>query len=446
MRALRAARHVLLPARRSHHGAAAALAGGRRAVVRGARRPARHRRHRHRRHPVGRRALHGAVGAGHPQARRVGLQGRVLRPQVPRQPAHLRTGLAVRLPGNLLELVPALRAGPVGQRGVQPADHAEERLSRPLHRLRGPVGHHQGPAGQRDGVFQVPVDVLPVHPEAEPRHLRRPVRRRHLDGRGAQGRLGPCHGRRGQSRDPDGVSRGQAPARFHRRHPEQPQGHRHRLRRPPLRRPYQEPLRRHRPVAGRFGRPVEPRRLLHRREVLLYPRGDERLHAGAEAGRHPVGHAVEQGRAAQVGAEALRHHGGRGARRRRLRRRQGFLRRVVLSLDRDRAVQARRLHAGRDRQAQRPYQGDVVRCDLLSRHQGRHGRAEADPAGLPRPVLLRGHAGRSDGPVGEGTQRQAAARHDHDRHRRQDRGQGRGGPQEGRACPPPCSAGWPGTT
>ena len=100
---------------------------------------------------------------------------------------------------------------------------------------------------------------------------------------------------------------------------------------------------------------------------------------------------------------------------------------------------------GRDRQAQRPYQGDVVRRDLLSRLQGRHGRAEADPAGLPRPVLLRGHAGRSDGAVGEGAQRQAAARHDHDRRRHQDRRQGRGAPPV-RACRPPCSAGSPGTT
>ena len=49
-------------------------------------------------------------------------------------------------------------------------------------------------------------------------------------------------------------------------------------------------------------------------------------------------------------------------------------------------------------------------------------------------------------PVGEGAQRQAAARHDHDRRRQQDRGQGRGAAAEGRACPPPCSAGWPGTT
>ena len=57
------------------------------------------------------------------------------------------------------------------------------------------------------------------------------------------------------------------------------------------------------------------------------------------------------------------------------RHRQGFLRRLVLSLDRDRALQARRLHAGGDRQAQRPHQGDVVRRDLLSRPQGRRSRS-----------------------------------------------------------------------
>ena len=88
-----------------------------------------------RRGAVGRRALRGAAGARHPQARGVGLQGRVLRPQVPRQPAHLRARLAVRLPGGLFQLLPAFRAGPVGQRRLQPAEHAGQRLSRPLHRL-----------------------------------------------------------------------------------------------------------------------------------------------------------------------------------------------------------------------------------------------------------------------------------------------------------------------
>ena len=53
-----------------------------------------------------------------------------------------------------------------------------------------------------------------------------------------------------------------------------------------------------------------------RREIFLHARGDERLHARAEARRHPLGHAVEQGGAAQVGAEALRHDGRGGARRR----------------------------------------------------------------------------------------------------------------------------------
>ena len=89
-----------------------------------------------------------AAGTRHPQARGVGLQGRVLRPQVPRRPAHLRARLAVRLPRSLFELLPAFRAGPVGQRGVQPAQHAGQRLSRPLHRFGGTVGRHQGPAGR----------------------------------------------------------------------------------------------------------------------------------------------------------------------------------------------------------------------------------------------------------------------------------------------------------
>ena len=157
-------------------------------------------------------------------------KGVVLRPQVPRQPAHLRTRLAVRLPGDLLELLPALRAGPVGQRRVQPADHAGERLSRPLHRLRGPVRHHQGPAGRaRRRTSSTCRCIYPYILKQNARHLRRPVRRRHLDRGGAEGGLGPCHRRRGQSRDPDGVPRGQGAARLHRRHPQQSQGHRHRL-------------------------------------------------------------------------------------------------------------------------------------------------------------------------------------------------------------------------
>ena len=53
-------------------------------------------------------------------------------------------------------------------------------------------------------------------------------------------------------------------------------------------------------------------------------------------------------------------------------RRPEILRRLVLPLDRDRALQARRLHARGNRRSQRPHQGDVVRRDLLSRLQGRH--------------------------------------------------------------------------
>ncbi len=194
-----------------------------------------------------------------------------------------------------------------------------------------------------------------------------------------------------------------------------------------------------------FGRPVEPRRLLDRREVLLHPRGDERLHARPDAGRRPVGDLVEQGRAAEVGAEALRHDGRRGPRHRwRQGHRPEVLRRLVLSLDRHRALQARRLHAGRDRAAQRPHQGDVVRRDLLSRLQGRHRRPEADPVGLSRPVLLRRPCDRSDRAGRDGAQRQAAPRSD-------DRGApGQPKPRptarrRRRSCRRPCSAASRGT-
>ena len=103
-------------------------------------------------------------------------------------------------------------------------------------------------------------------------------------------------------------------ARLHRRHPQQPEAAGHRLRRPALSRPHRGPLRHHRPEPRRFRRPVEPRRLRHRREVRLHARGHGELHARPEARRHALGDAVEQGRAAEVGAEALRHHGRGGAR------------------------------------------------------------------------------------------------------------------------------------
>jgi Spermidine synthase len=86
-----------------------------------------------------------------------------------------------------------------------------------------------------------------------------------------------------------------------------------------------------------------PGRIRHRREVLLYARSDEQLHARAQGWRRAFGDAVEQRGAAEVGAEALHHHGRGGARRRRWRYRESFLRGVELSLDRDRALQARRL-------------------------------------------------------------------------------------------------------
>ena len=446
VRALRAARHVLLPPRRPHHGAAAAVAGRRRAVVRGAGRPARHRRHRHRRRSCRPSCTTWRRRCSASPSSRCRTTRACPTPasspttsaptSAPRRSATWRSTRARTCTSRRASRTtprstcrPCRRTPISASTSTPRARRASSRTCRPSETayfkylsMFYPYVLKQNPdtfVVQFGGGISTAVALKAGSAHVTVAEGNPAILTAFREDKGLRDFTGDIL--------------------------QQSQGHRHRLRRPPLRRPYQEPLRRHRPVAGQFGRPVEPRRLLHRREVLLYPRGDERLHAGAEAGRHPVGHAVEQGRAAQVGAEALRHHGGRGARRRRRRHRQEFLRRLVLSLDRDRAVQARRLHAGRDRQAQRPHQGDVVRRDLLSRHQGRHGRAEADPAGLSRPVLLRGHAGRSDGAVGEGAQRQAAARHDHDRRRRQDRSQGRGARRR-RACRPPCSAGWPGTT
>ena len=73
---------------------------------------------------VDRRAFRAAAAARHPEARGVGLQGRVLCAQIPRQPARLRERLAVRLSRGLFQLLSALRARALRQRGVQPAEDA----------------------------------------------------------------------------------------------------------------------------------------------------------------------------------------------------------------------------------------------------------------------------------------------------------------------------------
>ena len=88
------------------------------------------------------------------QSRGLGLQGRVLRTQVPRQRARLRARLALRIPGGLLQLLPAFRAGALRQRRVQPAGHARQRLPRPLHRRRGPERHHPRPAAAETAYFR----------------------------------------------------------------------------------------------------------------------------------------------------------------------------------------------------------------------------------------------------------------------------------------------------
>ena len=75
------------------------------------------------------------------------------------------------------------------------------------------------------------------------------------------------HRRGGKSRGARRLPHRQGLARFHRRRAQQSESARHRLRRPALSRPHRGALRRHRPEPRGFRRPVEPRRLRHRREV-----------------------------------------------------------------------------------------------------------------------------------------------------------------------------------
>ena len=192
---------------------------GRRAVVCGAGRSPRHRlalgASARRACPAFRAAAH----ARRPQARGIRLQGRVLRPQIPRQPARLRGRLAVRLSRSLLQLLSAFCARAFRQRGAQHRENAGERLSRHVHRRRRAERHHPRSAARSDGVFPVPADDLPVSDQAIARHIRRAVRRRHLDRGGAAQQSEERYGRGGQSRGIARLPQRPGPARVHRRHP-----------------------------------------------------------------------------------------------------------------------------------------------------------------------------------------------------------------------------------
>ncbi len=116
-------------------------------------------------------------------------------------------------------------------------------------------------------------------------------------------------------------------------------------------------------------------------------------------GRRAGGDDLEQGRAAEVGAQALCDDGGRLARARRRPDGRFVLRRLVLSLDRHRALQARRLHRRRDRRAAQAYARHVVRRDLFAGlllrwladrpHADRLCRAVLFDRGQRRPELRR---------------------------------------------------------
>ncbi len=200
-----------------------------------------------------------AARARHHHAGGVRLQGHVLCPQVPGQPSRLPRLLALRRHRGLRLVLPAFRAGPQRQRRLQPAPGARERLSRALYRRRGAERHHPRPEARGDGLFPLPADGLPLPRRAEPRHVRDPVRRRHLDRCRAARRLEERHGGGIQPRHPQGLPHRPDAARLHRRRAERSARPRRGLRRAPLPRGPPRLLRRRRPQPRRFGRPVGAR-------------------------------------------------------------------------------------------------------------------------------------------------------------------------------------------
>ena len=414
------------------------------------RRPARHAGDRGRRGAVGRRALRGAAGCSASPSSRC----RTTRasPTPASSPTASASTSAPRRSATSRS-IPAPTC--ISRRASRTTPRSTCRRCRPTP-ISASTSIREGPSGiikdlpaDETAYFRYLPMYYPVRPEAGARHLRGAVRRRHLDRGGAEVGLEPRHGRRGQSRGADGVPRGQGPARLHRRHPATiPRSPSSTMTAASIVAAHQEPLRRHRPVARRFGRPVEPRRLRHRREVFLHARGDERLHARAEARRHPVGHAVEQGRAAQVGAEALRHHGGRGARRRR--RRTTSPRNSTSSSSYLSTATVLYKRGGFTPRRSRSSTPTPRRCrstrSTIPASRSTTSELTQILQDYRDQFFFEGDAGRSDGAVGEGAERQAAARHD-GAARRGRRRRGRRGDDAPprRACRRPCSAGSPGT-
>ena len=88
----------------------------------------------------------------------------------------------------------------------------------------GPSGIIRDLPAERDGLLPLPADGLSLPDQADARHVRRPVRRRHLDlGRAAQ-QLQERHRGGGKSRGARRLPHRQGLARFHRRRAQQSQG------------------------------------------------------------------------------------------------------------------------------------------------------------------------------------------------------------------------------
>jgi len=160
------------------------------------------------------RALRGAAGARHPQARGVGLQGRSPTPQVPRnQRTYERPRRSATW--SLFLLVPALRTGPVRHAAFNLKNMPANAYLGMYLDSEGPSGINQGPAAEETPYFRYLPMFYPYVLKAGAGDVRGGSSARPVDGDRAEIRVESRHCGRGQPRGADGVPRGQGTARFH---------------------------------------------------------------------------------------------------------------------------------------------------------------------------------------------------------------------------------------
>ena len=184
------------------------------------------------------------------------------------------------------KLLHAFRAGPLRQRRLQPPRPPANTYVGMYIDGDGPEGIMRTLGGDGARLFPLPADVLSLRrsrtkPDTFVVQFGGGISTMAALGAGRRAR----HGRREQSGGARRLPTTRRSAISPATSSPTRQVTRHRLRRPALPRPHRRALRRHRPQPRRLGRPLQSRRLRHRREVPVHARGDAR----ATCARSPTG-------------------------------------------------------------------------------------------------------------------------------------------------------------